>query len=489
MLIERILDAKPSIFQIRPNEIFHVDGALKVFPRDGLLDPGGHSDVWALVDSNTNLYSPDPVFTNIHTSFFVVQATSPQAGRWKSWRKELSAEVMVMKPWSWEEIYIAGSVLSLRHILILIFVFHRTQLCITELKGDLRLIFRRYGRSARHCFDLAQRVSGAEGFERGLSAQFRRIPDLHQMELDLRDGSHIFELRDGMDGQSDGQNGNREIIRTLKEVPSQIITVVPGDDRQPVLTFVTRHIANRFYEEILAEDARKFWLYYNQFSSQPQSRGSAGWLWNNHVLRELKSGDQKIFPLAPLISSSQQPPPKKLRTDSLSITVPFDGIVVYGGVESLAQALSQNSLSGRATLFIPGASNEATFDAFLISKNNIFLLQFTIQPHGHDVKAKGLDFIWDSVNAAMELLKEDTSRSNALSKLLPNHGSNWRLIFVIPASVSGSWKHSQNINFGGKNPKRAWNNYLEQCVMVLEDKKPGTHIFIFNVFSSHIFPL
>ena len=44
MLIERILEAKPTVFQVAPHEIFSIDGGrLKVFLRDGFLDPSGHS--------------------------------------------------------------------------------------------------------------------------------------------------------------------------------------------------------------------------------------------------------------------------------------------------------------------------------------------------------------------------------------------------------------------------------------------------------------
>jgi hypothetical protein len=81
---------------------------VNVFPRDVSLNAGGHSQVWALVDSNTNVVEPHELFTNSYSSFFLVQAASPKTARWKSWSKELGAHKAVMRPWSWDEIYIAG---------------------------------------------------------------------------------------------------------------------------------------------------------------------------------------------------------------------------------------------------------------------------------------------------------------------------------------------------------------------------------------------
>jgi hypothetical protein len=465
VLIERILAAKPSLLQLDPHVIFFVDGTLKVFSRGSLLDPGGHPGVWALVDSNANLSVPDPVFTGLHSSFFVVQASSPNTARYKSWKRQLSAKLVVMKEWSWEEIYITGSALSLHHLLILIFVFSRTQLRKWKFEENLQLTFKRYGGSARHCFDLARDSISTRGWEATLKSM-DCVPELSAVELALRD-----------------DNCSAEHNQMLQTAPSQILTIIPDDYRQPLVNLATRHVADHFYEAILRNNAAKFWLYFNQFSSQPESRGTAGWLWEKHVLKTLRSQQGQILPMTPLVSR----PPKKRRRNVQNVTIPFDVIVEHGGVDSVAQKLSTIIPFGRSVLFIPGAKNAATFDAFSITENRgVDLFQSTIAPGDHDLKPKGLDFIWDSVNAAMELLKEDTSRSNALSKLLPNHGPKWSLIFAVPAKMSGSWKHPRDVNFGGKNPKRAWDNYLAQYVMVV--KETGTHIFIFDLFSSDIFP-
>ena len=83
---------------------------VRIFPEAMRLHPRGFPGTWALVDSNEKLLHPRHEFTDMHSKFFVVQATSPQPVRWKAWKKHLSAAVAVMKPWSWEELYIGGSV-------------------------------------------------------------------------------------------------------------------------------------------------------------------------------------------------------------------------------------------------------------------------------------------------------------------------------------------------------------------------------------------
>jgi hypothetical protein len=344
--------------------------------------------------------------------------------------------------------------------------FHRTLLRRTKLEGNLALVFRRYGGSARHCFKLASTDASTDLHEESLRGLLLDLPDLNKI---------LSALKGGV-------SSNLQHNKALEDTPSQILTVVPGNVRQPLLALVTRHVTKHFYRALNDKSAAEFWSYFNMFSSQPQSRASAGWLWERHVLRLLSSQVSVTLPSTSLIS---EPPLKKPRTTSRNITVPFDLIVMYGGVESLAKELSQYICSGRTVLFVPGASNEATFDAFLIANDRVYLFQPTISPD-HDVKVKGLDFIWDSVNAAMKLLNNKSSEWTALSQLLPNRGPKWHLMFVVPVRVSDSWKYAQNINFGGKKPKRAWDGYLAQSVIVLEDKDPGTHIFIFNLFSSDI---
>ena len=54
----------------------------------------------------------------------------------------------------------------------------------------------------------------------------------------------------------------------------------------------------------------------------------------------------------------------------------------------------------RRLLFRPGAPNQATFDAFALSKGGIVtLFQITVS-EDHSIKESGLDFVWGALNDA-----------------------------------------------------------------------------------------
>jgi len=93
---------------------------VRLFPAGVHLDPRGFPGTWALVDSNAALVLPRAEFTDVHSSFYLVQATCPQPVRWKAWKNQLSAAIAVMKPWSWEELYIGGSVHSDDSLLVVL---------------------------------------------------------------------------------------------------------------------------------------------------------------------------------------------------------------------------------------------------------------------------------------------------------------------------------------------------------------------------------
>ena len=112
VLIERILDGRSTAFQWDPSRVVLLLNRhdVRTFPSAINFDPEGYPGTWALVDSNSSLVTPRSEFIDARSKFFVVQAASPRPERWKTWKKELTAEMAVMKPWSWEEIYIGGSV-------------------------------------------------------------------------------------------------------------------------------------------------------------------------------------------------------------------------------------------------------------------------------------------------------------------------------------------------------------------------------------------
>jgi hypothetical protein len=328
----------------------------------------------------------------------------------------------------------------------------------------LRKIYRLYGGSARHCFLLTRSSVEVTSWENSIGGSLKDIPELESVKNALRDG-------------------NTEINKTLAELPSQLITILPDEHRQPVISLVSRHIATHFHAALLINDVVKFWTYFKQFSSHPQSRSPAGWLWQTHVLKLLRSENHESFASEPLIYSPPVPPSKKARLQR-EIKLPFDIVEDFGDVKSLARLLADVLISSQSfnAILIPAADNNDTFDAFSISNDGVVLYQATIRDGTHDVKATGLDFIWDAMNVARQLLHGKSQAIKALDSLYPKCGQ-WSLVFVVPTRVGDCWKRAQNIDFGGKRKKRAWHKYLEQFVVVINDHEDlGTHHVYFCPF-------
>jgi hypothetical protein len=324
-------------------------------------------------------------------------------------------------------------------------------------------LYIRYGGSAGHCFRLARYPAYATMWERRIGTSFATIPNLDSVLKALQDG-------------------NTDTNTVLADLPSQLITILPDEHRQPVISLVSRHAANHFYAAVLADNAVKFWTYFKQFSSHPLSRSPAGWLWQAHVLKLLKSANDESHPWKPLISSPPVPSRKKVRLQPRNTTLPFDTVVVFGDVKSLAKMLVEvlNSSESFNAVFI--LDNNNTFDAFSISSGGVVIYQASITDGTHDAKATGLDLIWDAMNIAKKLLEGNTQAIQALNTLYPKHGK-WLLVFVVPTRVRDSWKRAQNIDFGGKRRKRAWHKYIEQFVMVLDDHEDlGTRLVYFRPF-------
>jgi hypothetical protein len=110
LLVERILDGLPTAYQMDSQKLFLFLGAqdVQIFTERDMLDPEIYENAWALVDSNGGLEAPRYDLVKPNSKFFVVQATSPQPRRWKSWKKERSASMVIMNPWSWKELFIGG---------------------------------------------------------------------------------------------------------------------------------------------------------------------------------------------------------------------------------------------------------------------------------------------------------------------------------------------------------------------------------------------
>jgi hypothetical protein len=251
-------------------------------------------------------------------------------------------------------------------------------------------------------------------------------------------------------------------------VSSQLISICPDGNRRPVVMLVSKHIALLLYEVVLRHDYQKFWQYFNQFWQVSRSHGAAGWLWEAHAIHRVLGGSDASESHS-LIALTQP------HSDPLPVELPFRKIRHYGDVKSLARLLAEivpSLRKGDSCLFVPGASNQTTSDAFAVSAAlDVSLFQAAVAEDGkHSLKVKGFDFIWDAVAEATKL-----TESALLRSLLPTKAQKWALIFVVPQRVSCHWIRPQSIDFGGVQPKRAWDDYIEQYdnieqyVMALDD--------------------
>ncbi|KAF8578389.1 hypothetical protein K439DRAFT_1529187 [Ramaria rubella] len=114
--VSRLLEGKCTVLQRRPPYFlfFDDDGCREIQITDtqhaDLSDkPYAMRQTWILVDSNDAMEKPAEFATGKLCNAFVVQASSPQESRWKGWIKDRQGISLVMQPWSWLEIYVAGT--------------------------------------------------------------------------------------------------------------------------------------------------------------------------------------------------------------------------------------------------------------------------------------------------------------------------------------------------------------------------------------------
>jgi hypothetical protein len=79
-----------------------------------LLGPELGREVWVLVDSNSVVQQPSPVFLDISCDAFIIQATSPQHSRYHKWSEELLTGMWTMDNWSLRELEFCAQVHSIK---------------------------------------------------------------------------------------------------------------------------------------------------------------------------------------------------------------------------------------------------------------------------------------------------------------------------------------------------------------------------------------
>jgi hypothetical protein len=228
----------------------------------------------------------------------------------------------------------------------------------------------RYGVSARHGYKLAGDTVELSLWEQMIPQALKDIPDVATFAKDIQGvGISLTSPRIG-------------------HLSSQLISVCPGSNRQPEVMLVSKHITLNLYDVVLRHDYQKFWQYFNQFWGVSQSHGAAGWLWEAHAICHVLHGSYASASYS-LLTLTQP------HSGSLVVELPFCKSQEHGNVESLAQHLAEIVPSfheGSNCLFIPGAKNHATSDAFSVSaSSNVSLFQATIVEDGdHCTQATGL---------------------------------------------------------------------------------------------------
>jgi hypothetical protein len=252
---------------------------------------------------------------------------------------------------------------------------------------------------------------------------------------------------------------------------SQLMVVFPKQDGSPAVGIATEHIARHLYNAVLERNNVMFWATFEMFWHNTETRTSAGWLWECHVIRELSLGMRGSITLRLLPSNevpSQADPRKKRRITPVTLTFPPSQTTKHGGVDALADQLVRFIRTSATSLFVPAAKNQATFDAFSISDTGLVtLFQATIR-QSHPIKVSGLDFLWDAIAKAEKLLPDGQERTKVRG-LRASNAHKWRMVFMIPQRIDDSWKTPQNIEFAAKPGKRRWNQYIEQYALKLKD--------------------
>jgi len=293
----------------------------------------------------------------------------------------------------------------------------------------LAKFFTLYSASARNCIRLAADELYVSEWESYIPGALNKIADLdnavHSLQL-------MLDLGD--------------------DIPSFLFPIIQCENRLPIVTIASRHIAQLVYETLRRTEDIKYWKLYNSFRALSPTTSAAGWLWEARVIAELCSDSVKrvlkarALPAKPEASGGNslgQHLLKKPRLEksSVSFSLPFHGPISFG---------SSIELEKDGHLYTPPASNNPTFNALLKCGDVVTLFQATISSE-HSVNAKGLNVIWKKLKGNFYEKKKYTDYQ-------------WQLVFVVPSDVEPKWKLPQPITLDSN--KRAWSN-LSQYVVSL----------------------
>ena len=97
----RLGDAKPFLYYSETRWYLFITGGVFHIP---CFSPSAFVPyIWAFIDAN---HSPPDLLTELselQSKLFVIFATSPQDNRWEALTPNSSPRVLIMNPWTWEE--------------------------------------------------------------------------------------------------------------------------------------------------------------------------------------------------------------------------------------------------------------------------------------------------------------------------------------------------------------------------------------------------
>ncbi|KAF9231549.1 hypothetical protein BU15DRAFT_55981 [Melanogaster broomeanus] len=115
-LVEHLRKARPTAFQSHPQTYFlFTEKGVTTHSTDDAEPLKLWHGIWALSDSNLVTISPAVVFLEA-PSICTIQATSPDAKRWKEWTKQYKAHRYIMDNWTSEELSALASVLPISNV-------------------------------------------------------------------------------------------------------------------------------------------------------------------------------------------------------------------------------------------------------------------------------------------------------------------------------------------------------------------------------------
>ncbi|KAN0073012.1 hypothetical protein V8E54_009126 [Elaphomyces granulatus] len=350
VLVCRVLNAEVTAFEDRSDQIYLFGPS---FESMQTISSRQYPGAWALSDSNDALIKPNQSFTLQGSCFFTLQATSPQPKWWHGWPKYRDAAIVAMDLWSWTELYIGATQFRFKHKPI-----------NDEFCEVLKHVFLKYSRSARAYYTFVRNVKTIDdvedspevtGIELSINEFVKHPPDTWTLRL-------LASERVGA-GLKDSD--------IVSQSSDNVIAIRPDKDRRPSFTFSTRYIAESVSRGLEDRNAEEFW--------------------------EMDVGMS-------CATSARKGDPRAIIEAVIQRAAGDEDSAHYRDRKSLTDKLSNFVFSTKKSIFLqPGSRNQATFDAFSISRDGIVtIFQMTVREN-HSIKASGLDFIWDAIRDAEKM--------------------------------------------------------------------------------------